>query len=601
MEFKNADELKARAELRGTVITTAHKCSRCGNRYYYTRTGRKTSTCIWCAYVKQDLPKMITEAVKRLPDNTLVYQGKACRNCGERERLAEKAHGAKEGACYQCTIAKASSKGATHQLNRLRQAIKKQTNAFVISSITRSNSIDVAPVDWSEHYLVMALMEDCKRLNELERISNTGVSWEVGHHYPASGGGTEYRGKATVENLYLVRTEQNRSDKDGLPEHWNSKQVVWIGDVYDTISSREAAEQWRHRMGLDTQTKAQISQQRARENEQNAKHYAELKKLSADVVESINLALSGEAEYQALRDAVTLRIEKINQQAAQRIKTARNKRESIFHTEGGIIEEGLHGIKARYRIVLNTIQQLDDIEQERRNSLKSSEQFNTQLSLIKRALLYWGRDVLRNPKSDIEGFTHPFLSNIADPLTWGIQQGADGKMWLCGWKFKDTEAEQKIDVREGRNAEYQTMTAKRFYEREQERKAALTRQLQHLVSTARAYTATSKALAYDSPVPVPENIYDTEEITLRQQIGRRLMLEKADRQEETLEKLRDSMNRWHEAQKRRVLSADEVEKEAKQWIVALEPYQQEPQAPIIYDYDIEQALISHIHQQNTPF
>ncbi|EGK0756600.1 hypothetical protein IOL78_003834 [Salmonella enterica] len=601
MEFKNADALKARAEQRGTIITVAHKCSRCGNRYYYTRAGRKTSTCIWCAYVKQDLPKTITEAVTRLPDNTLIYQGKACRNCGGHERLAEKAHGAKEGACFQCAIAKASSKGATHQINRLRQAIKRQTNAFVISSITRSNSVDVAPADWSEHYLVMALVEDCKRLNEIERISNTGVSWEVGHHYPASGGGTEYRGKATVENLYLVRTEKNRSDKDGLPEHWNSKQVVWIGDVYTTISSREAAEQWRHRMGLDTQTKEQISQQRARENAQNARHYAELKQLSADVVESINLALSGEAEYQALRDAVALRIEKIDKQSAQRIKTARNKRESIFHTEGGIIEEGLHGIKARYRIVLNTILQLDDIEQERRNSLKRHEQFNTQLSLIKRALLYWGRDALNNPKSDIEGFTHPLLNTIADPLAWGIKQGADGKMWLCGWKNKDTEAEQALDVREGRNAEYITTSAKRFYEREQERKAAVTSKLQSLVSTARAYTATSKALAYNSPVPVPENIYDTEEITQRQQIGRRLMLEKADKQAETLEKLRDSMNRWHSTLNRRVLSADDMEKEAVQWIVALEPYQCEPKAPPVYNYDIEQALISEIHQQNTPF
>ncbi|EBX6050931.1 hypothetical protein E2019_22980 [Salmonella enterica subsp. enterica serovar Amager] len=603
MEFKDIKALVERAEQRGTVITKAHPCGKCGNQFYYTRAGRKCNNCLWCAYTKQDLPKRITEVTRRLPDNTLVYSGKACRNCGCTDHLAEKAHGAKERACYQCAVAKASSKGATHQQNRLRQQIKHQTFAFVVNSIARSDSVEIAPRNWSEHWLVMALHEDCKRLNQLEAMQHTGVTWQVGHRYPASGGGTEYRGKATVENLYLVRTEQNRSDKDSLPEHWNSKQVVWIGDVYDTISSREAAAGYRHRLGLDSLTKEQIQQQKQRENEQNARHYTEVKRLSADVVDSINLALSGEADYQALRDMVTLRIEKIDQQAAARIRTARKKRESIFNTDGGIIEEGLHGAKARYRIILNTIEQFEDIEQERRHRLKSPADIgtlNTQTSLIKRALLYWARDVLRSPKRDIDGFTHPLLDGIADPATWGIKQGADGKMWLCGWKYENGEP-VPLDVRAERNAEYITMDARRFIQREQERKAAVTSRLQHMVSNARAYTATSKALAYSEPVPVPENIFDTEEIKQRQEIGRRLMLDKAQQQEKAVELLRERMNEWHRITSKGIYSADDTEKQSQQWIERLSPYQNEPKAPAIYNYDIEQALIAEIQQENPPY
>ncbi|EAZ7776467.1 hypothetical protein B5631_004558 [Salmonella enterica subsp. enterica serovar Woodinville] len=610
MEFKTADELATAARERGTVITTDKKrrCVKCGCIHYYTRAGRKVSSCIWCAYMSKRLPKQITEAVYKAADGTAIYEGKACRNCGSREHLAEKAHGAKEGACYQCAVAKASSKGATRQVNRLRQQIKHQTFNFVVNSITRSDSVDVAPRNWSEHWLVMALHEDCKRLNRLEEIKQTGVTWQVGHHYPASGGGTEYRGKATIENLYLVRTEQNRSDKDGLPEQWNSKQVVWIGDLYDTITSREAAAAYRQRLGLDTLTKQQIQQQKQRENEQNAKHYAELKRLSADVVDSINLALSSEADYQALRDEVALKVEKIDRQAAQRIKTARNKGESIFHTEGGIIEEGLHGAKARCRIILNTIDQFEDIEQERRHRLKSPADIgtlNTQASLIKRALLYWARDVLSNPKRDVEGFTHPLLEHMANPQTWGIQATEDGRLWLCGWMLNAGGEPVTLDVKKGRNAEYITMTARRFMEAESQRKAAVTERLKAQVENARHFVRACRAFSHNAVIPVPDNLYDTEEIEQRKLIGRKLMDEKLYQQENRLDEIREAMNRWHKATSKGGISAHEVEKQSQQWIDELSRYQNEPTAPPVYNVEIEHELRrqikQEISQQETPY
>ncbi|EIW6816248.1 hypothetical protein VB285_004451 [Salmonella enterica] len=602
----NIDELVTNARERGTVITTGHKCPKCGNKFYYTREGRFVSSCLWCMFVNKRLPKKITEAVYKSTDGTAVYEGKACRNCGSREHLAEKAHGAKEGACYPCAMAKASSKGATHQINRLRQQIKHQTKSFVINSVQRSGTIEVSPADWSEHFLIQALFEDCKRLNALHE--SEGVRWEIGHNFPASGGGTEYRGKATIENLFLVRVQDNRSHKDGLPEHWSSKQVVWVGDLYDTISSREAAAQWRKRMGLDALTKEQISQQKQRESEQNARHYDQMQKLSVDVVESLNLALAGEDEYQALREKVSYQIAKINSQAMQRIKTARRKGESLFKTDGDIIEEGLHGIKARYRVVLNTMEQLEDIEQERRASIKSPDDagnHNTRLSLIKRALLYWARDVIAHPKRDIEGFTHPFLNDMADPRTWGIVAGDDGRFWLCGWLYNKAGGAESVSVKEGRNAEYITLSEQRFTEQELKRKAAVTEHLKGLVNNAMQFNRVCRALSHAVEIPTPENIYDEGEIEQRKEIGRKILNDKLYQQEKRLDELRESMNRWHTTTSKGKISADEVEHQAKQWIEQLDRYQNEPKAPPVYNVEIEQALITQIKQelslQSTPY
>ncbi|WP_369136627.1 hypothetical protein, partial [Klebsiella variicola] len=66
---------------------------------------------------------------------------------------------------------------------------------------------------------------------------------------------------------------QNRSEQDALPIQWEIKQVVWAGDVFDTISSREASELWRERMGWDVLSKADKAKQKAREGEENKKHY----------------------------------------------------------------------------------------------------------------------------------------------------------------------------------------------------------------------------------------------------------------------------------------------------------------------------------------
>lgn len=604
MKYKNIQELLSICDKRGTIYTRSHKCTKCGNEYFYTREGRKCSTCIWCANTKGTLPISITENTFKMDTGHLVYTGKKCRTCGNTERLAEKIKGHKEKACYHCAISKQSSKSATHQQNRLKQAIKFKHIAFQINSIVRGDSVDVCPSNWSEHYLVQALFEDVARLNTLEEINNSGVFWEIGHNYPVSGGGTPLRGKSTIENLFIIRRETNRSSKDKLPETWDSNQVIWIGDVYNTIKSSEAAILWRERMGISQPTKEDMKANREKEKAENHRHYQELKKLSADTVESLNLALSNEDEFQRLYDTVRIKLEKINKQMKQRIETARKNKESLWQTESGLLEEALHGIKARYRIIYNTIGLF--LESVRQYEIKNKRPVSdSESNLVKRALVYWSNDLLKNPSRDIEGFTHPFLEYITEPKAWGIRKGSDGKMWLCGWLVHAENETIEIDITESDNADWVTMEKRRFYESERKRKDDVTNNLKHMVSNALAYTATSKALCYNAEIETPHDYFDDEMINLYHRFYRESLIQKADKAINTIDHIREQLNKWHVSTQKDYISASEVEKQSIKYIDMLKPYQDEPKAPTIYPYDVKQKVdkyyLSKMVEEENPF
>lgn len=599
MDKKALNDLVMQARERGTIITKAHRCNKCGCSYYYTRAGRKVSTCLWCSHIKNNLPKKITEMIQKKNDGTEIFIGRKCSKCGNNERLVNKAHGFKEGACYHCAISKQSSKAATFQLSRLRQEIKKHTNAFIISSIQRSGTIEVSPRNWSDYWLVVALIEDCKRLNQKEEIDNTGIVWEIGHNFPASGGGTEYRGKATIDNLYLIRKEQNRSEKDKLPEQWSNTQVIWVGDLYNTLTSREAAEQWRERMGLNKLTPEEKQKIKDAEKVQNDLHYANMKKLSVDIINSLDCALSSESEFQKLYDTAIINMEKIDKQMKQKIETSRKNKESLWQSEGGLIEEALCGLKARYRIVSNTIGLFIESTNAKELTIKNSDKciFLSEVNLCKRALVHWCKSVINNPRFEIEGFTHPFLEYVTTPKSWGLKRGDDGKLWLCGWLLKRDSDPVTLDMKEGRNAEHITMDMERFIKREQERKEVLTHQIKGMLDTALSYAAESIALSHTVEIEAPSNVYDTEERELHKIYGRKLCVQAAERKQKALDNLRAELNRWHVSCRKRHLSADDTEREGRGYIEQLTGYLDKPSPGKYYNDDVQKLIIKHYQNQ----
>lgn len=492
------------AEIKGRGTTTLERdiCPKCGecNHYYARQSGAKNG-CVWCMHKEGRTPKSITETLEIKADGTSIYHGKRCRNCGSTERLSDAVFGAKVGACYACSIAKASEKIATTQVNRLHQKLKNQANKFIINSIDRSGTEEVAPSSIGEYYEVRALMAKIDRFNKIEADKGSGVVWELGHKFPASGGGSGWRGKSIASNLYLVRFDENRQQGDELPDNWSSKQVIWVGDIVSSVDSYNAGKLWQKRMGWDAMDKAQKTSLKQREREQNEKHYKAMSPILASIVD--DLANAGEAEWQSLYDDMTLRLEKLQKRMSNIALKNGKAGKDMWQSEGGLIEEALHGVNARVRVVHNTMSQLmdcvDTTVSESSMDDNSYCSFLTSVGLVKQAMLMWARDVLANPKRDIQGFTHPLLSEIAATESWGCEVGIDGRHWLCGWKEKPDADDTRpfnengtvntipVNVRVGRNAEYVRRSYREWEADQKRRIEVVTERLAELVAGARAY------------------------------------------------------------------------------------------------------------------
>ncbi|EBI3634336.1 hypothetical protein D0024_24730 [Salmonella enterica] len=521
------------------------------------------------------------------PDGTPVYFGRTCRKsgCNCKEHLAINAYGAKAGKCYACAVAARSEKGATLQISRLRQQVKKACNQFVIQSIEQAGTVDVAPENLSEYYLVRALIEERDRLN---LIAEAGVVWEIGHKFPASGGGTEYRGKATVNNLALIRKELNRSIGDNLPLNWSVNQVVWVGDAFTLeISNAEAATAWRNRMGWDSATSDEKSQQKARETAENDKHKAELTNLAKCIVKIPGMAISAGDEWAALVAKVERRIEAIDRKQRAIIKNALRRGESIYQA-GGLTEEALHGLNARYRIIYNTLNQLVDVinkidagfnndpfdemsDAAERNI--SYCRFLSETALIKRAFLMWAEDCFRNPTRSVQGFTHPYLDQVPQAKVWGTKQGEDGRLWFCGWLVKKDE--EPVEIPPEHAARWVSMERLAFIESETNRKDAVRQQFHKLITEARHWCEAGIALSVDAEIDT-SNFYDEADAEQHTQVTRQIMLEDAQRRFERLDRIREKLNSWWRMSAK--LSAQDVEKEAPNYVAMFADYQTEPRA-----------------------
>ncbi|MEL4013385.1 hypothetical protein [Dryocola clanedunensis] len=494
-------QLIAEIKGRGTTLLERDACPKCGecNHYYAKQSGVKNG-CVWCMYKAGRTPKSIIETLEVKADGTSIYHGKRCRNCGSTERLSDAVFGAKVGACYACSLAKASEKIATTQVNRLHQKLKTQANKFIINSIDRSGAIDVAPTSIGEYYEVRALVAKIDRFNKIEADNGSGVVWELGHKFPASGGESEWRGKAIASNLYLVRRDENRQQGDELPDNWSSEQVIWVGDIVSSVDSYNAGKLWQERMGWSAMSKAQKSNQKQRESDNNEQHYVAMSPLLASIVDE--LANADEADWQSLYDDMSLRLEKLQNRMSNIALKNGKAGVDMWQSEGGLIEEALHGVNARVRVVHNTMSQLMDCVDSTVSKSSMDDDsycsFLTSVALVKQAVLMWARDVLANPKRDIQGFTHPLLSEIAANESWGCEVGVDGRHWLCGWKARPTYDEQYspldlnrpaevVDVREGRNAEYVRRSYREWQEDQQRRIGNITEQMLELMDGVRAY------------------------------------------------------------------------------------------------------------------
>ncbi|WP_369136622.1 hypothetical protein, partial [Klebsiella variicola] len=122
--------------------------------------------------------------------------------------------------------------------------------------------------------------------------------------------------------------------------------------------------------------------QKAREGEENKKHYQAMTSLTeAFTAELEAAALGDEEQWQALYADMTLRINKLSQKMAKVAMKHGKEGVELWQSEGGLLEEAYHGVNARIRVIHNTMTMLMDIS-DKCSSL-------SKMQLVKQAALMW--------------------------------------------------------------------------------------------------------------------------------------------------------------------------------------------------------------------
>ncbi|EKN6871983.1 hypothetical protein PXY30_004446 [Salmonella enterica] len=437
----------------GTKIDTFQDevCSKCGSIYYYHREGRRRGNCLGCTYINNNnspsthLDKQVSltpVTASEIDENGIkIYEGRTCAKCGSNIRIGERAYGAKNiGACRSCAIHQQQEKQFGKEIKRQETTVKKKTSNFIIQSIVRSGTEQIAPSSMFEYFNVRDLMWRCEFQNLQEKSLDTKIRWELGHMFPASGGGTEYRGKSTTDNLYLVRWEKNRKDGDTIPDVWEKKQVIKFSDCQQIINLHDAAKMWRKRMGfeLTPQQKKEITVKERTLQSEYQKRVRELTQGALDCLPVLENGYLFDDYYQRIKHEWNKIILRMNKQI-DAYKDEEDSKQWAKVRDFRYTIDAFNGAYTRELIVVQTFEQILDAEIVLTEK-GITEQESQMIDTIKRCAVMWARDILSSPKNLVMGFTHPLIDVLKGSLVWGTYLDEHtSNQWLCVWKGKATE------------------------------------------------------------------------------------------------------------------------------------------------------------------
>ena len=442
-------ELADQAINKGTPIIELEPCTKCGNPdavFYYQRKGRKHNGCLWCHF--QDNNSLLTKAnqevltsVKIVDDSgNPIYYGRACKECGEKVRIVGTAYGTKnKGACLNCAIHQQEERMHGKEIKRLNRAVTQKVHKFIVQSIERSGIVEVAPRSQQEFFEVRDLIYRCAAMNEQERALETGTRWEIGHRFPATCE-NELRGKATIDNLYLVQYEQNKKQSNQLPEEWTAKQVISIEGCREIQRSYEASKAWKEWKVWEKKLTPQERKERTlRELQENENHAARVRDICDDAISAMkffadNPALLTLPSFKALLDKVHTQWDRVVIKMSRQIDAFKQRGDSLPYVEAReqrLTMEALCGANARLWLVVQTFQQIADAIEILKEQGMTRQQ-KDDVARLERYAVHWAIDIQDNPQVLVMGFTHPLLSVVGNPLIWGTTE-CNGKQWLCVW------------------------------------------------------------------------------------------------------------------------------------------------------------------------
>ncbi|HGA5020725.1 TPA: hypothetical protein ACISW0_004463 [Salmonella enterica subsp. enterica serovar Javiana] len=449
------DEIKAVLEQNNTAYAVAggegweqlKPCSKCGCSVFYVRRksggGFRSNGCWQClqnaANERCANNSSLPEPAKEVDENGVaVYEGRACKVCGSKIRLAENAYGEHRGKCRDCAVVKQTEKEQGKEIRRFTVQAGSHAHKFVVDSVHRSGCVEVAPASMMEWLELKDLVMRCRLMNEQERNVDSGVHWELCHAYPADGNGTPYRGKATVENLVIAQFEQNRRDGNKIPDSWSLRQVVSVGDVRLIAKSHEAAKAWKERKASwATMTEQQKADWTAKEQAADQQHKELVREITRGFCDSlafverwVNVSLV------EMLERVELQWLKLQRRMTNVIDAAIQRGDKVDYVkvrEQRLTVDAFHGAGARVWIAYQTLQQIADAEQILTEQGMTEEQ-QEQLATVKRCAVLWAQEINQNPKQLVMGFTHPLLNVLGDSWTWGTKEDAHGQQWICVWE-----------------------------------------------------------------------------------------------------------------------------------------------------------------------
>lgn len=450
--------LAEQAQQRGTAVITGEPCQKCREPeaiYFYVRPkdsgeGLRSNGCLWCRHIEarlnaSDKEHFLTPATMTDEHGNAVYEGRACKVCKGRLRFTDRPYGASNaGSCCACTIHQHTEREHGKQIKRASQRATAKLHKFVVQSIERSGAIEVAPRSLLEYLELKDLTHRCELMNQREQQLNTRINWVIAHKYPAAGAGNgdTLRGKATLDNLYLVQQEINWRDGNSKPEHWTDKQVISIANCRAIQNSQQAAKAWIEVRTWDkkltpAEKKARTIAERTAWNE----HAERVKKItggSVDVLEFFATAKEHFPTFEAVRQSIETRWNKtalkMDRVITAAIQSGRTDVQYADVRDLRLTADAFCGAASRLWLVVMTFQQLADafeIISEQGLTAESREQIET----VKRYAVLWAQEITENPQILVMGFTHPLLSVLGKPWMWGTREDeATGKEWLCVWQ-----------------------------------------------------------------------------------------------------------------------------------------------------------------------
>ncbi|HAT1618285.1 TPA: hypothetical protein I8Y09_005054, partial [Raoultella ornithinolytica] len=118
--------------------------------------------------------------------------------------------------------------------------VRKGVWHFTVQSVERAGVVEVAARDGYERSQIKQLIATCKMMNKHAELTGKPERFEVDHFYPVRGEGDK-RGMTNIANLRIIKRDENRSKKGGIPTSYTPEQVIDISALRLITSYHEAS------------------------------------------------------------------------------------------------------------------------------------------------------------------------------------------------------------------------------------------------------------------------------------------------------------------------------------------------------------------------